>query len=580
MTEESIRNFLLRRIELSEHVKQQSRFPLVIGNPPYKHNSTRTLAQMADAFPSLLRSSRANARAQENTIREDYAWFFAAADHYLDGQGVIAFVVSDSFCYAPSFRYFREDLLRRYRIRSLVHLGRFIFRDVGPRTSFVIIVMERRPNELPDAAQAEPIAYTDLRPLADGHDNLLGTQSDPRLLSLDAGALPAAVEHQATRVRRFRLFPAGAAVPIVLRAPVALIENPRRVFIKKWPGAVTGFDKLFKSRDRAVLIERMAALFAAATLMGPARTSALGDLATRIRADDDDALKLAGLADLIASAEIGFSEARVKKTLSGTAPRSSAWYPDERMTLWVYHEPEFTFERAVHEGRAQGWGTSNQWREAVTHDINPKFVFTTSTNPAAGLKAFVLNDEWLVLKAAGTRQQLNYTGLVNPLRQIELGPNNLGGEALAFHQALVGRGGADEDFLLYLAAIYNSALADEYLQDGGENFMHVPLDMSLLDEEVVDRVIANGREMRNLTRLLVEAGNGAVSSELAEQLATAEELADFGFVQLGGTGGRFRQELSYDAGEETAALIEERRDELQSLMNEDVLSLYESLSAA
>lgn len=92
MTEESVRNFLLRRIQLSEEIKRRSRFPLVIGNPPYKHNPNRTLIQMAEVFPSLLRSTRANARAQENTIREDYAWFFAAADYYLEGEGIIAFV--------------------------------------------------------------------------------------------------------------------------------------------------------------------------------------------------------------------------------------------------------------------------------------------------------------------------------------------------------------------------------------------------------------------------------------------------------------------------------------------------------
>jgi hypothetical protein len=93
LTEESVRSFLLRRIDMSERVKKRVRFPLVIGNAPYKHNSGRTLAQMAEQFPPLLRLSRRNARAQENAIREDYVWFFAAADHYLSGEGVIAFVV-------------------------------------------------------------------------------------------------------------------------------------------------------------------------------------------------------------------------------------------------------------------------------------------------------------------------------------------------------------------------------------------------------------------------------------------------------------------------------------------------------
>lgn len=123
LTDQSTRAFLRQRIDLSETVKQRSRFPLVIGNPPYRNNSDQTLAQIADRFPMLLRSSRANARARKRNIRDDYAWFFAAADYYAADRGLIAFVVSDSFCYATSYRFFREDLLRRYHIRHVINLG-------------------------------------------------------------------------------------------------------------------------------------------------------------------------------------------------------------------------------------------------------------------------------------------------------------------------------------------------------------------------------------------------------------------------------------------------------------------------
>jgi Eco57I restriction-modification methylase len=165
LIDESARRFLERRIVMSEEIKRSSHFTLVIGNPPYKNNSTRTLAQVAAVFPPLLRSSRQNARARERNIRDDYAWFFAAADHYTTERGLIAFVVSDSFCYARSYRFFREDLLRRYRVVQLVHLGRFVFRDVGPRTSFMIVLLERLQSELPDAAQTSEIPYIDLRPM-------------------------------------------------------------------------------------------------------------------------------------------------------------------------------------------------------------------------------------------------------------------------------------------------------------------------------------------------------------------------------------------------------------------------------
>src|SRR5205814_7898465 len=59
LTDESTRAFLRNRIDLSETVKQRAHFPLVIGNPPYRNNSNQTLAQVADRFPMLLRSSRA-----------------------------------------------------------------------------------------------------------------------------------------------------------------------------------------------------------------------------------------------------------------------------------------------------------------------------------------------------------------------------------------------------------------------------------------------------------------------------------------------------------------------------------------
>jgi|JI8StandDraft_2_1071088.scaffolds.fasta_scaffold00450_2 hypothetical protein len=577
LTDDAIRLFINNRITLSEQVKRQARFPLVIGNPPYKHNSNRTLAQMAERFPTLLRSTRVNARAQENTIREDYAWFFAAADHYLAGTGVIAFVVSDSFCYGRSFRYFREDLLRNYRIRRLVRLGRFIFRDVGPRTSFVIIVMERRENVLASADEAEAIPFFDM---ADGISlDVAGTQSDPRLLALDAGDLGPRLDHQPSARRAYGFYPAGEAVSTVLRAPVPVIDAPRRVFVKKWPGAVSGFDLLFKNKDRSILIARMNELFDAARRPARQRDQALEELAVAIKATPADQTKLATLAELIAQGEMAFDVSRIKRTLSGSAPRSVAWYPDARMSTWIYYEPRFTFERAVHEDRMQGWGTSNQWREAASHAIVPKLVFTTSTNPQAGLKAFVLDDEWIVLKAAGTRQQLNYTAVDNPLAEARMGePNNLGGEAVELHRALVGRGRGDEDFLLYVAAIYNSELAGEYLDDGGDNKMRIPVDPARIGLSVVEQLIDDARKMRNLVRLGVELErDGQVDHSLATMLSTENGLAELGIVRAQGSGGRFRQNAAWFPADDTTDRIAAAREAIQNSIDDAVRAIFAAL---
>lgn len=577
--EESLRTFINNRITLSEQIKKQSRFPLVIGNPPYKHNSNRTLAQMAERFPALLRSSRANARAQENTIREEYAWFFAAADHYLAGQGVIAFVVSDSFCYGRSFRYFREDLLRNYEIRFLVRLGHFIFRDVGPRTSFVIIVLERRAEPLPKAENAGAIPCFDLTARVVGSEDQAGTQADPRLVALDAGDLGERVDHRPTASRSFRLYPAGQAVATVLRAPIPLTDASRRVFVKKWPGAVSGFDVLFKHKDRTVLTDRMQQLFTAASNSARRRDERLDALAAVIGADAAERVKLIGLAQHIAQAGFSFDAGRIRRTLSGSAPRSVAWYPDARMSTWIYYEPRFTFKRAVHEDRNPGWGTSNQWREEASHRITPKLAFTTSTNSQAGLKAFVLDDDWLVLKAAGTRQQLNYTAVENPLAEARLGePNNLGADALGLYQALKARGHDDQGFLLYTAAIYNSELAGDYLDHGGENVMRIPLDPSQLDLSIVDSLIRDAKSMRDLTRLAVEIERKRqVDHELATMLASEDLLKSLDFQQAQSSGGRFRQNRSWIPGDSTINLLVQARAKIQDRIDNTVLDVFEGL---
>lgn len=572
LTDEAILTFIRHRIEMSEHVKRPGQFPLVLGNPPYRHNPERTLSQMADVFPTLLRSSRDNSKAQENAIREDYAWFFAAADYYLRDRGVIAFVVSDSFCYARSFRYFREDLLRRYRVRSLVHLGRFLFRDVGPRISFITIVLERRAEDLADAAESGEISYVDMRPLIIAGDPSLGTDADPRFLALDTGNLPEPVPHTPSRLRAFSLLPAGEVVAKVLRWPTKLIDAQRRVFVKKWPGAVTGFDKLFKSKDRDALSARMQALFLAAN--EESGEGPLGQLSIQCRMNDDEAAKLANVATQIREKQLGFDEARIRRALTGSASDDCSWYPDYRMQTWVYYEPRILFERAVHEGRTEGWGTSNQWRDQASHGVSPKLVFTTSTNPEAGLKAFVLTDDWLVLKAAATRQQLNYTACRNPLTQAELAPNNLGGDVLPFFSALEHNGYGEEDFLLYIAALYNSQTASDYLQEGGDNALRVPLSLSAISDGSVGEIISLARKTRDIRRLSTIPSPSPEGDE-ALAVFSPEDLAGLGFRRETIREGRFRAETVWRRSDETALLLETAVAEASEAISTAVRELFD-----
>jgi hypothetical protein len=109
----------------------------------------------------------------------------------------------------------------------------------------------------------------------------------------------------------------------------------------------------------------------------------------------------------------------------------------------------------------------------------------------------------------GESQQFNYTGVNNPLAQSRLGePNNLGPDAIAFLSDLASRGHGDEDFLLYIAGIYNSQVASDYLEGGGRSIMHIPIDPRRLDSRLVDRIIETSRSLRNLHWLSAEVGEG------------------------------------------------------------------------
>src|SRR5260370_21969155 len=126
------------------------------------------------------------------------------------------------------------------------------------------------------------------------------------------------------------------------------------------------------------------------------------------------------------------------------------------MKLWMYYEPRVRMPRNVHEGRDPGYGTMSQWRDAESHTIDPKFVFTTGTNPDYGLKALIVPGDWMVKLHGGESQQFHYTGLNNPMAQPSLsGPHNLGHDALPFFTALTKAGFSADDSLFYLAGLSN-----------------------------------------------------------------------------------------------------------------------------
>lgn len=582
-----IQSFLRRRIELSEQIKRRNRFEVVIGNPPYRNNSNRTLAQIAAIFPRLLSSSSNNARAQARNIRDDYAWYFAAADWYITERGMIAFIVSDSFCISSSYRWFREELVKLYRIYHLIHLGSFVFRDVGPRTSFIIIVLERRMAALSHAQHTEPLTYIDLRHLAHGNDEDIGTPDDPRLVRLHelatapgALSLPPGVEHVPSLERAFALLPATEMVRRVdLSGLPVHAKSGSRIFLRKWPGIITAFDSLFKADDAETIRERMLTFFDICNESSLNRfEQRLDEFAIRLgRLDADEMARLRFLGETAHRARFTFDGSRVRRAISGSAPNDSCWYPQPDRVCWIYYEPRLPIPRNVHEGKNPGWGTMSQWRDARSHTIVPKLIYTTARHADRGFKAFVVDEPWLCKLHGGTRQQFHYTGLYDPMKQERLDglPNNLGEEALNLYRTLTDRGNPESATLFYIAGIYNSQLAEDYLQQGGGDVISIPLRVHPPSIEIIEEIARIGRSLRNLAWLrYIVSGATEVDLDLVRGLFRDDEAEALGLEEVAVGGGRFRSRTVFRITDDTAARIIQQQVELNTALDAAVERQY------
>lgn len=564
LTAEPLRQYLAGQIELSVGVKAANAYNLVIGNPPYRNNSTRTLQQVAETFPRLLQTSRANARLRERNIRDDYAWFFAAADYYIHREGLIGFVVSSSFCSADSYRFFRLDLLRHYRVRRLVHLGTGIFEDVGPRTSFVIVILEKRENPI-DAADIESHEFYDLRDIEEPEERV-------GLLTLacagDWSAWPRPETVSPVDAHNYRLHPIDPIVPAVKAAglPLFASDDEPAIFLKKWPGLITALDSLWRSPNRDDLVRRMERFFATAHDRSSGAAARVDSFLGDEGLEGIDAERVRVFLQQVRDANLQFDAGKIKRIISGTSPNTDCWYPAPDISSWVYYEPNLRVPRNINGGRPVGYGTMTQWREPESHAISPKLIFTTGSSSRNGLKAYVVEDEWYVKLHGGTRQQFHYTGCENPLRGAQLDglPNNLSPLAAEFFATMRAQGWGEVDFLLYLAAFYNSPISNEFLDGGGGKAMHIPF----AEPDLALQISSKSHEVQRLAY----AGNVFAQTDVISARDAALDLssiADQGLVLLEETaGGRFRASQQYRTHESSLEDIGYARAALEHELGE------------
>jgi len=584
--DEDHKHFVEERIRISTEVKRSGKFTVVIGNPPYRNNSNRTLSQIAEVFPALFESSMQNARAQEMNPRDDYAWFFGAADFYVQQSGIIAFIVSDSFAQKRSYRYFRQDLLRRYHIRHLIRLGGQIFQDVGPRIEFVIVVLEKRGEALATPNERESHPYIDLRPLANGvGQQELGTDTDPRFKLMQAVARaersrPESVMVSPRKALNYSLYPLSSIVDRVQRNSLPLFEKRQeRIFQSKWPGLVTAFDELFKARTQTELRTRMTTYFGVCNrprLGGRAFNAVVERWGADNGIDESKYERLCQLAVQIRHKGLTFTPSKLKRALDGAMPNDVRWYPPRSNEVSIYYEVQLDIPRNENEGRVVGWGSMQQWREPLSHTISPKLIYTTAAKPQYGLKAFVVDDEWYVKKHGGTSQQYNYTGLANPSKpqRMDGSPNNLGDGGLQLLTMLQEAGLPSDALNFYVAAIYNSEIAAEFLDEVSSSSpfaIRIPVNSQLAIAH--DLAIA-GKRLRDLQWLLYVA-EGSDHLE-GSDLAAFEEslLTSVGLTKETVQSRHFKAREVYVVPNNLNQLVREQAEAIQEEVDRLAVELY------
>ena len=190
----------------------------------------------------------------------------------------------------------------------------------------------------------------------------------------------------------------------------------------------------------------------------------------------------------------------------------------------------------------------------------------------------MVHDEWYAKLHGGTSQQYHYVGLVDPTASLSTtsgAENNLAPAGERVRSALRGAGGTAEDILFYVAGIYNSALAEEFLNEESGRELHIRIVEGALG--VVAREIAQiGRHLRDLHHLLYDGPeSGAVAAETLEALCSADVLSELGLVASRRAEKRFRAGRSYDLPSDFAERVKGLIKEFQSQLDELVEDLYD-----
>lgn len=253
---------------ITKKYKKSKEYTLIVTNPPYNGSSSRTLNSFEGKF-TLLDYLIQNRHADDR-IRDDYVWFMGAIDRYINNNGVVALITSDTYVYRTTYKYLRKYLYDNYRIYSVYQLGKSVFDDVEIATS--IIILSKFDDTVAIKKQSYAIDYYDLTNLK---VNTSDRNKDERYLFLK-GELT--IEPQAcspTEDNNYSFNTATVEEDVRNCIPCFDSKDENAIIKKKYSGIITGFKELFVDTSRANLSVRMKDFFELVTIakLGKKQTS-------------------------------------------------------------------------------------------------------------------------------------------------------------------------------------------------------------------------------------------------------------------------------------------------------------------
>ncbi|QDK36717.1 class I SAM-dependent DNA methyltransferase [Bdellovibrio sp. NC01] len=244
------RGQLTQETELNKKHKKNKEYTLIVTNPPYNGSSSRSLESLQGRFTLL--DHLIETRHSTDRLRDDYVWFFGAIDRYINDNGVVGLITSDTYLNKSSYRNLRAYLYKNYRIHSIHHLGKNIFDDVKVSTS-IIVMSKLQDQKVLDNAQYE-IDYYNFRSL---NENKTDRTLDERYQAM-TGKLKVEPEKIIPTLENHFSFSSSVVLSNVI--PFFANKANLRLVNEKSPGIVTGLNDFFISKDSTVLKTRIQSL--------------------------------------------------------------------------------------------------------------------------------------------------------------------------------------------------------------------------------------------------------------------------------------------------------------------------------